>query len=108
MFAGPARRGANWSLPIPRLGAPRRRGLTLTALALTTVFPSVAFAQTDPPPGVEDVGARTEYSRTFIEPDGMALTRLSAEPVNYLDGVGRWQPIDNTLKSDGAVLRNAA
>src|SRR5262245_11172039 len=108
MSAGKARRGASWSLSVFCLGALRRRREVVLALALAMAAPAAAQAQDEPPPGVEDAAARTEHSQTFEATDGLQVTRLYEEPVNYLDGVGRWQPIDNDLEREGSVLRNGA
>lgn len=59
--------------------------------------------------GPEVVGLRTEHSRTFRLPDGSLQAQISASPMNFRDGSGRWAAIDNRLKrqSDGS-LRNTA
>src|SRR5215217_5685031 len=49
--------------------------------------------------GTELPELRTRYSRTFQRKDGHGLVaRISAQPVNYRDGAGDFQPIDNTLQ----------
>lgn len=59
--------------------------------------------------GSEVVGLRTEHSRTFRRADGSFQAQVSARPLSFRDGSGRWAPIDNRLKrrSDGS-LRNTA
>jgi hypothetical protein len=51
---------------------------------------------------------RTRTSQTFRAAGGSYETRVSTESVNYRDGGGRWQRIDNRLRADGATLRNTA
>lgn len=57
----------------------------------------------------EMAGERTEFSRTFREPDGSNLTQLSHAPLNFRDATGAWQPIDTTLVpvGDGALASAA-
>jgi hypothetical protein len=40
---------------------------------------------------------RTQYSRTWLLSDGRHQAVISAEPVNYRDGSGHWQPIDTQV-----------
>jgi RHS repeat-associated protein len=49
-------------------------------------------------------------SDTFEGPpgSGQAETVVSPQPVNYRDGSGRWQPINDDLESNGATLTNVA
>jgi YD repeat-containing protein len=58
--------------------------------------------------GPEDPSFRTRYSRTFLASSGAFVTRVYSAPVNFRDGRGRWQPIDNTLVASGAVAVNRA
>ena len=50
------------------------------------------------PLGTEQVGLRTERSRTWARADGTRVTRIDRDPVNVLDASGQWQPIDNRLR----------
>jgi RHS repeat-associated protein len=45
----------------------------------------------------ELTGKRTEFSRTYALPDGDRQSVISAEPVNYRDASGHWQPIDTAV-----------
>src|SRR3954454_22483077 len=109
MFAGLARRGASWSVRVFGLGALCRRPLTAlvcAVAALVFLVPSARAAgagaagdeRSKLPPGIEDMAARTEYSRTYLRPDGLSVTRVSSEPVNFWDARGSWQPVDNALR----------
>jgi len=52
---------------------------------------------------------RTDRNRVYANPDGTYTTRTFAQPVNWQDSTGAWQPIDDTLapRSDGR-LHNAS
>jgi RHS repeat-associated protein len=54
-------------------------------------------------PGHEVSKLRTTKSRTFAAPDGTYVTRTYPVPVNFRDGRGRFQPIDNKLVPVGAA-----
>src|SRR5437868_5294623 len=56
-------------------------------------------------PGHEVAKLRTAKSRTFAAPDGTYVTRTYPAPVNFRDGRGRFQPIDNNLVAVGAAGR---
>lgn len=59
--------------------------------------------------GPEVVARRGKYSRTFKRSDGSLEVNVSSRAVNYRDGAGKWQPIDNGLErqSDGAYINRA-
>jgi RHS repeat-associated protein len=47
---------------------------------------------------VEDVSARTEKSRTRVDPaTGTRITELSTQALNFKTAKGEWEPIDTTL-----------
>lgn len=54
-------------------------------------------------------GRRTATTRTFELSDGQLETRIFQVPVNYRDGQGDWQPIDEDLAklANGAVVNGA-
>ncbi|MCL2780134.1 MAG: hypothetical protein FWD74_01335 [Actinomycetia bacterium] len=57
------------------------------------------------------VVSRDERSTVYANPDGTFTTEMSAGPLNYLDGSGSWQAIDNRVVADPAQpggLRNRA
>ena len=56
----------------------------------------------DAPPGekAELPDVRTEYTRTFANPDGTYSTEASGRRINYLESNGRWTPIDLSLVGD--------
>ena len=57
----------------------------------------------------EVVGLRTAESNTYEMPNGDRLARVYAAPVNYRDGHGDWQRIDDELVDTGTGrLGNAA
>lgn len=57
--------------------------------------------------GVELSAKRTATSQTFELPDGSRETRLFQSPVNYRDGDGNWQPIEEGFEGrDGSALTN--
>jgi hypothetical protein len=78
------------------------------ASALSGGAASVVLPAAKADPGPEIARLRTRTSQTFAAEAGSYETRVSRESVNYRDGAGRWQPIDNTLRADGTVLRNGA
>lgn len=51
-------------------------------------------------------GERTATSVTFQLPDGSREARIYESPINYLDGKGNWQPIQEGLEEadDGTVV----
>jgi hypothetical protein len=51
---------------------------------------------------------RTRTSQTFPAAGGSREIRVAQQSLNYRDAQGRWQPIDNTLRRDGDVVRNGA
>jgi hypothetical protein len=57
----------------------------------------------------EDVSRRSQFSTTYVNPDGSETWQSSGEPVNFQDAKGAWQTIDNRIiaNPDG-TLRNAA
>jgi YD repeat-containing protein len=56
-------------------------------------------------PGTEVAKLRTAQSRTFAKPDGTYVTRTYPVAVNFRDGRGKFQPIDNRLVRVGSVSR---
>lgn len=84
--------------------------LPATLLASVVALPGQASASVAEPGLVELTGMRTEYSSTFVAPDGSKKTSISARPKNYLDAAtGSWRPIDSSLVSSGiGRYRNAA
>ncbi len=92
------------------------------AVALLILGTGIALAeqedapQTDPAlsappaqePGPEIESKRTANSQTFRLPDGGRETRIFANPINYLDSEGEWEPIADALteSADGATLSN--
>jgi hypothetical protein len=48
-------------------------------------------------PGAEVRAQWTESSRTWVTDEGMYVTRLFGDEVNFRDGAGRWQKVDNRL-----------
>jgi RHS repeat-associated protein len=62
-------------------------------------------------PGARLVQGRSSaFSDTYVGTDGTAVTRVSASPLNFRDGAGRWRAIDSTLvaRGDGFVNRAGA
>lgn len=64
-------------------------------------------------PGVsaEVASARSEFNRTYANPDGSMSLVASTAPQNYRAPDGRWEPIDSSVVADRAVqhgLRTAA
>jgi RHS repeat-associated protein len=59
-------------------------------------------------PGPEVKADRTATSQTFRLPDGALETRVFANPINYRDSEGNWQPIEEGLEEqpDGSGLTN--
>jgi hypothetical protein len=59
-------------------------------------------------PGPEVKADRTETSQTFRLPDGGLETRIFANPINYRDSEGEWQPIEEGLEEqpNGSGLTN--
>jgi RHS repeat-associated protein len=58
--------------------------------------------------GTEIAPLRTATSNTYVDAHGLHTTRIYAQPVNFEDGHGNWQQIDNTLVRHGSSLSNAA
>jgi len=85
---------------------------TSTAHAAPSLSPSMgtslALAQAagQQSPGAEVPSLRTATSRSYRLDDGSLVARVWGTPVNFRDGRGTWQPIDNRLDAVGAVLRN--
>jgi len=66
------------------------------------VLPRALHAATEPSPRGQELAARrTANSRTFADDHGLVRTRIYAQPVNFRNGQGHWQSIDNTLVTDG-------
>jgi hypothetical protein len=96
-------------------------GLLSTFPPISGVAPAVAATQppVSPPvpagfvPGVsaEVASARSEFNRTYVNPDGSMSLVASTIPQNYRSPDGRWEPIDASVVSDPAVhggLRTSA
>ncbi|MEC3994460.1 hypothetical protein VSR01_13340 [Actinacidiphila sp. DG2A-62] len=101
----------------------------LLAAVAAVAGPSTAYADQGTPPArataatqtpsqraaasgeaVEVVGARTEYTTTYANPDGMTYTLDdSAVPVRVRDATGSWVTPDSTLhrRTDGTVTPTA-
>ncbi|HEU5269772.1 MAG TPA: hypothetical protein VFU36_07600, partial [Jatrophihabitans sp.] len=95
---------------------PARILSVLTGMALAA---GVASAVAAPPPAAHAAGShplatpdqRTRHSVTHRNANGSFTTTVSAEPMNYRDGKGNWQPIDSRLvpaQRTGYAYRNAA
>jgi RHS repeat-associated protein len=60
-----------------------------------------------PQAGTEIESKRSATSETFLLPDGSRETRIYEAPVNYRDGEGNWQPIEEGLQpGPGSTLTN--
>lgn len=46
---------------------------------------------------------RSRYTRTYVTPTGVYEAVVGSAPLNYQDGNGAWQPIDDSLVSDPAT-----
>jgi RHS repeat-associated protein len=58
-------------------------------------------------PGPEVIADRTATSQTFRLPDGKLETRIFANPINYRDEEGKWQPIEEGFEeAEGSSLTN--
>jgi RHS repeat-associated protein len=57
-------------------------------------------------PGPEVVADRTATSQTFELPEGARETRIYANPINYRDEDGKWQPIEEGFEESGGSLTN--
>jgi len=55
-----------------------------------------------PGQSVEDVAARTEKAKQFINADGTTSEVLSTRPLHFKDFAGRWVDIDPTVEPDPA------
>jgi hypothetical protein len=91
-------------------------GTALTAQPLAVAHaqpasqPSVSHADQDTAQKHELPQLRTQFSRTYATRGGYEA-KLYAGSVNYQDGSGAWQPIDNTLipsTQPGYAYQNAA
>ncbi|MEA3078280.1 MAG: hypothetical protein QOF60_3188, partial [Actinomycetota bacterium] len=60
-----------------------------------------------PGKSVEDVSARTEFAKTFKNPDGTSTAKISATPKHYQTAKG-WQDIDSSLVAEAGGFRNKA
>ena len=88
-------------------------GLLSTVPPIASVATAVAATQSavSPPvpagfvPGVsaEFASARSEFNRTYLNPDGSMSLVASTDPQNYRSPDGRWEPIDTSVVSDPAV-----
>lgn len=58
--------------------------------------------------GDELVELRTATSRTYRAANGMHVTRVYQDPINFKDASGRWRAIDPRLERDGAAWVNRA
>jgi RHS repeat-associated protein len=59
----------------------------------------------------EVVGARSQFTKTYLNPDGSNTLVSSQVPINYQDAHGLWEPVDSSVVADSAVaggLRSAA
>ena len=84
----------------------------LAAACLTLAFEGGASAtDLEPEPGEEITELRTANSLTFAGEDGLLEAEVYAEPINYQQAAGEYEPIDNSLiPSDrpGYAYENAA
>jgi RHS repeat-associated protein len=89
------------------------------ASAADSVDPSSRFDEVPVPAGLESsprasklgrelTELRTRTSRTYEGDNGALVARVFAAPVNFRDGQGRWQAIDNRLQRQDGTLRNAS
>lgn len=87
-------------------------GLGISAMASGDVGPDAADLRQarlgGAPAGDEVVGLRTEFSRSFRQPDGGLQTRVSLAPTNYRGADGAWKVIDPTLRRTTSGLENTA
>src|SRR5512137_2770699 len=60
--------------------------------ALVLVLTGTAWAV--PEPGTEVPSMRTEYSRTYLQPDGQYTTQIYATPIHVQSPSGGWVPVD--------------
>ncbi|MGI8664149.1 MAG: hypothetical protein ACR2LQ_13215 [Acidimicrobiales bacterium] len=66
--------------------------------------PGPAPAPGKPPPaGVEEVGARTEFSKTFDNPDGTKSLQIAVEPLHFKGANSAWQDIVSAVAADSAA-----
>lgn len=56
----------------------------------------VAIAK-DFDPATAEVAERSEFSTTYRRPDGLAVTEVYTDPVNWRDASGEWHEIDTAL-----------
>jgi RHS repeat-associated protein len=94
--------------------------LVVTASTLGMVTPSAVpqvprvepgAALPDAPASGEVLSMRSRTSRTYLRPDGAYRAVISPGSMNYRDGNGVWQPIDNRLvasTSPGYAYENRA
>ena len=96
---------------VPRAieGAARYMG-TAFAAALNGVerlfSPTETSASTQP--DQEIATARTQTSDSYQRADNTRYAVISADPVNYKDAEGKWQPIDSSLVADSSGWHNTA
>src|SRR4051794_26213813 len=80
---------------------PARILSVLAVLALVVGVLSEVVPPAPPAPAAAHKPAaadqRTRHSVIHKNTNGSFTTRLSAEPINYRDGKGTWQPIDSRL-----------
>ena len=55
------------------------------------------LARTLPPGSTELTSARTEFSKTWVLPNGSYVAEMAWSPLHYRDAAGAWQDIDTTL-----------
>src|SRR5437763_17122730 len=87
---------ALWLLSGSRTAASAAGG----AAPVAAVDPSTSGPSTG---GVELPRLRTARSRTWVRADGLHVTRVYPQVVNYRDAQGDWQPIDATLERSGSA-----
>jgi RHS repeat-associated protein len=107
------RRGTQTTEPRPpgdrvyRVLAPLAQA-ALAALLVPSIFP---FMGSGSPQQRELPERRTQKSVTYLNSDGSFTTSLYAQPVNYRDRQGHWQPINSKLvpaEKPGYAYRNGA
>lgn len=78
--------------------------LVIFLLSMTKVTPGLAGEAAEPlgtdiKQGVELVDQRTEYSRTFLNPDGSTTVELSSDPLFYQNKIGLFAEVAPRLQT---------
>lgn len=84
---------AHAAVATPRVSSAASQAGAVAPAAATAVSPLTQVAADGELPGL-----RTQTSRTFRDGDaGVLRTTVGTGPVNFKDGAGAWQPIDDSL-----------